>query len=303
MSIQTHTFDVIIVGGSYSGLSAAMTLGRSLRKTLIIDSGLPCNRFTPHSHNFITHGGAVPQSIATAALEQVLKYKTVTFKSGLAVSGLKTLDGFRIATADGQVYSSRKLLFATGVKDALPTIEGLEECWGKTVIHCPYCHGFEFSQQATAILANGAPAIHYAQLLKNLTDHLTILTNGPAIFTDEEKTLLTKNGISINEAAVQEIHHQNGIISSVGFSNGSTLSVSALYYGPAKEQHCKIPEQLGCTFNEQGLLTTDAFQMTTVDGVYACGDNSSPFRTVSMAVSSGTMAGAGLNKCLVEEDF
>src|SRR3954466_4356302 len=117
-------FEVIIIGGSYAGLSAAMSLGRSLRKVLIIDSGLPCNRQTPHSHNFITHDGETPKAIADKAREQVLKYKTVHMQAGLAVSATKIENGFELTTADGEVLFTRKLLFATGVKDLMPDIPG-----------------------------------------------------------------------------------------------------------------------------------------------------------------------------------
>src|SRR3954464_12618499 len=110
----TASFDVIILGASYSGLSAARALGRSLRKVLIIDSGLPCNRQTPHSHNFITHDGETPNAIGDKAREQFLKYKTVHIQQGLAVSATKTADGFELTTADGAVIATRKLLFATG---------------------------------------------------------------------------------------------------------------------------------------------------------------------------------------------
>src|SRR5687767_10565291 len=131
-------FDVIIIGGSYAGLSAAMALGRALRNVLIIDSGKPCNRQTPHSHNFITQDGKTPAEIATLAKQQVEKYDTVTFFSGLATDGAKTENGFQIQTGSGETFRAKKLIFATGVKDVMPTIEGYAECWGISVLHCPY---------------------------------------------------------------------------------------------------------------------------------------------------------------------
>src|SRR5690606_408454 len=136
-------FDVIIIGGSYAGLSSAMTLGRALRNVLMIDSGKPCNRQTPHSHNFITQDGEEPGTIAEKAKAQVLKYDTVKFLNDLAVSGKKTENGFVIATETGKEFATKKLVFATGVKDIMPGIKGFSECWGISVIHCPYCHGYE----------------------------------------------------------------------------------------------------------------------------------------------------------------
>ena len=140
--MKRNHFDVIIIGGSYSGLSAAMSLGRSLRQVLVIDSGLPCNKQTPHSHNFITQDGEKPAVISAKAKLQVDIYKTVQFFNGLAVKAFKKNKGFEITTESGDVFTSRKVLFATGVKDLLPEINGFAECWGISVLHCPYCHGY-----------------------------------------------------------------------------------------------------------------------------------------------------------------
>src|SRR5688500_15844678 len=130
-------YDVIIIGGSYAGLSAAMALGRSLRQVLIIDSSKPCNQQTPHSHNFITQDGETPKGIAEKAKAQVLKYDTVKFYNGIATEGTKTENGFEIKTQSGGRFTSKKLLFATGVKDQFPDINGFAECWGISVLHCP----------------------------------------------------------------------------------------------------------------------------------------------------------------------
>ena len=181
--IQQTNFEVIIVGGSYSGLSAAMSLGRSLRQVLVIDSGLPCNRQTPHSHNFITQDGEVPAVISAKAKLQVDFYKTVQFFNGLAIQAIKTNDGFEIKTDSGEAFTSKKVLFATGVKDLLPEIKGLAECWGISVLHCPYCHGYEVKTEKTAIIANGEMAFEYAKLISNWTKDLRLLTNGKSALT------------------------------------------------------------------------------------------------------------------------
>ena len=154
--------DVIIIGGSYSGLSAAMSLGRSLRNVLLIDGGQPCNAQTPYSHNFITQDGVPPAVIAGKARRQVLDYGTVEFISDFAVSGRKFPAGFSVTTRTGRTYEAKKLILATGIKDNLPDIKGFSECWGISVIHCPYCHGYEFRGKKTAILADGEKAFHLA---------------------------------------------------------------------------------------------------------------------------------------------
>src|SRR5687767_8830866 len=154
-------FDVIIIGGSYAGLSAAMALGRALRNVLIIDSGKPCNRQTPHSHNFITQDGNSPKQIASVAKEQVAKYNTVEFLDGLATTATKTEKGFEVSTQSGQQFFTKKIILATGLKDNMPAIPGFAECWGITVIHCPYCHGYEVRNVKTGVLGNGDFGVEY----------------------------------------------------------------------------------------------------------------------------------------------
>ena len=122
--VSNNPFDVIIVGGSYSGLAAGMALGRALKKVLIIDEGKPCNRQTPYSHNFITHDGKTPAAIAALAKEQVQQYKTVTFFSGLAITGKAIKNGFEIRVSSGEIFEAKKIIFATGIRDILPDIEG-----------------------------------------------------------------------------------------------------------------------------------------------------------------------------------
>lgn len=300
---DSKNYDVIIIGGSYSGLSAAMALGRALRTVLIIDNGKPCNRQTPHSHNFITQDGEKPSSIAEKAKAQVLKYDTVKFYNGLAINGEKTEKGFKITTQTKKDFFSKKLIFATGLKDLMPNIKGFSECWGISVIHCPYCHGYEVKNEKTGILANGDFAFHYAQLISNWTKDLTILTNGKSTLTQEQTDKIAKHKISIIEKEILEIKHDNGYLKQVIFKDNSDIELKAVYSRPDFEQHCKIPENLGCELTEQGLLKVDMSQKTTIDGIFACGDNASPLRAVSYAVATGTIAAGMLNNEMTVEKF
>src|SRR5690606_6417691 len=214
---DNKNFDVIIIGGSYAGLSSAMALGRALRNVLIIDSGLPCNRQTPHSHNFITQDGVKPSEIAEKAKTQVLKYETVKFHNDLAISGKKTENGFVISTKKGEIFTAKHLVFATGVKDIMPDIKGFSECWGTTVIHCPYCHGYEVKSEKTGILANGNFAFHYAQLIRNWTKELTIFTNGKSTLNQEQTDIISKHNIPIIEKEIAQLKHENGYLKQVVF--------------------------------------------------------------------------------------
>ncbi len=300
---DNKNFDVIIVGGSYAGLSAAMTLGRSLRNVLVIDSGLPCNRQTPHSHNFLTQDGEKPSAIAQKAKDQVSKYDTVKFLTDLAVNATKTDEGFEIATQSGKTFSARKLVFATGLKDKMLNIEGFSECWGITVLHCPYCHGYEVKNEKTGILANGQGAFHLSRLINNWTKDLTIFTNGKSELTQAQTDEIKRHHISIDERKITSLKHKDGVIEAIIFSDNSTIPLKAIYSRPPFEQHCKIPELLGCELTEQGLIKVDTFQKTSVDHVFACGDNTNPLRAVSYAVSTGNNTGVFLNNALLEEDF
>ena len=296
-------FEVIIIGGSFSGLSAGMALGRALRNVLIIDGGKPCNLQTPHSHNFITQDGKTPKEISALAKQQVEKYETVKFFSGLAASGLKTVNGFEIITDTSDTFTAKKLIFATGLKDIMPDIPGFADCWGKSVIHCPYCHGYEVKNEKTGILANGDTAFHYAQLIVNWTKDLTIFTNGKSTLTEVQTDKLAKHKIQIVEKEFTALKHQNGTIQEIIFKDNSTFQLKAIYSRPEYEQHCKIPEKIGCELTEQGLLKVDMFQKTTVENIFACGDNASPMRAVSYAVAAGTIAGAATNNEMTEEAF
>ncbi len=300
---DNKNFDVIIIGGSYAGLSAAMALGRSLRNVLIIDSSVPCNRQTPHSHNFITQDGEKPSVIAEKAKKQVLKYDTVKFLTDLAVSGKKTYKGFDISTQSGKIFSAKKLVFATGLKDILPNIKGFSECWGISVLHCPYCHGYEVKNEKTGVIANGYGAFHLARLISNWTKDLTIFTNGKSQLTQEQTDEIKRHNISIVEKEITTLKHKNGEVEEIIFSDNSIFELKAIYSRPPFEQHCKIPESLGCELTEQGLIKVDEFQKTTVDNIFACGDSTNPIRAVTYSVSTGNNAGVFVNNTMTEEDF
>lgn len=299
----TKTFDTIIVGGSYAGLSAAMALGRSMRHVLIIDSGTPCNVQTPHSHNFITQDGENPNSIAQKAKLQVLRYPTVQFHEGLAATGLKTESGFSIETKAGELFHGTKLIFATGIKDIMPSIPGFSESWGISVIHCPYCHGYEFRNKATGIMANGERAFHLASLINNLSDNITIFTNGMSEFSTEQSTKLKQHKIKVIETTISRVEHQNGYINALFLSDENTFKLDALYASLPFEQQSAIPSKLGCELTEFGHLKIDPFQRTTIPGIYACGDNAAMMRSVASAVYTGNLTGAMVNKELTDEQF
>ena len=300
---MSKIFDVIIVGGSYAGLSAAMALGRALRNVLVIDNGKPCNRQTPHSHNFITHDGEVPAVISNKAKEQVRAYPTVTFATGTAVSARKVEGKFLIDIDNGDRVYAKKLLFATGVKDLMPPIEGFADCWGVSVLHCPYCHGYEVRNEPTGILAKGDMAFELARLINHWTKDLVVFTNGPSNLTPEQAQRIESHNIKIIEQEIDRIEHEKGQVKFLHLKGGKYFALKAIYARPEFGQHCAIPYDLGCELTEQNLLKVDAFQRTSIAGIFAAGDNSTLMRSVSLAVAGGGFAGASINKELIEEEF
>jgi thioredoxin reductase len=296
-------FDLIIIGGSYAGLSAAMALGRALRKVLIIDSGKPCNAQTPYSHNFLTQDGKTPAQIAMTARDQVGQYKTIEHYSGLATSGKQTGDGFEITTASGKKFTAKKLIFATGVRDIMPATKGFAASWGISIIHCPYCHGYEVRNQKTGIIGNGDAGFELSKEIYNWTKDLTLFTNGKSNLSKAQSEKLKEKNIAVVETEVQEYVHRDGQLQHVVLRDGRKVAMKAIYARPSYEQHCTIPQTLGCALTEEGHVKVDMFQRTTVEGIFACGDNATPLRSLSNAVAMGTTAGAMANKALVADEF
>jgi thioredoxin reductase len=293
-------FEVIIIGGSYAGLSAALSLGRAVRRVLIIDGGKPCNIQTPFSHNFLTRDGETPLAIAAAGKEQVLSYPTVEFVTDEVLDVSRGGRGFEVITFSN-TYTTGKLIFATGMQDMLPETTGFADCWGISIVHCPYCHGYEIKDTATAVLGNGDTGMDFVRLINHWTQDISLLTNGPAILTDQQREYLADERINLIEKEIAAVVHTDGHLQAVMFDDGSTLPLNAMYARFPMAQRCSIPEQLGCVLSEQGLIQVDEFQKTNVEGIYAVGDCTSQMRSVANAVATGSKAGAALNNELIRE--
>ena len=296
-------FEVIIIGGSYAGLSAALALGRAKRKVLIVDWGKPCNRQTPYSHNLLTHDGDKPADIAVRAKAEVLKYPSVQFKENIVMAALKMENGFSVSLGNGEQYSGRKLLIATGLKDILPDIKGFAECWAISVIHCPYCHGYEVRDEKIALLMNGEHAFDMAKNLNHWNADLTLLTNGKSQLLSEQTENLTSKGIMIIEDEIQEIVHHNGQLKYVLFKNGKQIDFKAMYARPGIEQNHDLHTQLGYALTDFNTIKIDEQQMTTAEGVYAAGDCTTLMRSLSVITAAGTVAAVMMNKEMISADF
>ena len=300
---QQEIYDVIIIGGSYAGLSAALSLGRSLRKVLVIDSGNPCNRVTPYSHNFLTNDGSRPKAIRDKARTQLTGYQSVTYLEGLVLSIAQSGDTFEVSTQKNEVFTTKKLLFATGVTDTIPNIQGFAECWGISILHCPYCHGFESKGLKTGVLGNGDMGYELAKTISHWAGELTLYTNGTSTLSPEEVLKLNKHNISVVQNEIDYIERENNQITRVHFKDTEPEEIKALYTQLPFIQQCSLPQDLGCAMTEKGFIEIDKCLQTTIPGIYAAGDCVSLFRSVANAVAMGSKAGAMINKCLIEEDF
>lgn len=297
---MVNSFDVIIIGGSYAGMSCALALGRSLRKVLILDFEEPCNRFAPHAHNFLGSDDMPVEELRKRALNDLSKYETVKIINELASNCHKTSSGFEVITSNEKKYYSRKLVIATGIRDELEEIPGLQECWGISAIHCPYCHGYEYHSRPTGIIIKGSPAIHHAQLISNWSNDVYLFTNGDPELTEERIKSITDLGVKMIETPIRELKHNKGYLKSIITTDGMEFMLDAVYVSPTTTQQCTIPVALGCELDDKGLIGTDSLQRTNVDGVYACGDCNSN-RSLAGAVYTGSMAGASVNNALIDE--
>ena len=297
------TYDVVVVGGGSAGLSAALLLGRARRRVLVSDTGNTRNSVAQESHSFFTRDGTSPAELGRIGREQLRSYETVEFYSVGVKAAKAQSKGFEATLDNGTVVNSRKLLLATGVVDEMPEIEGFKELWGKSIFHCPYCHGWEVRDQPLALYGNGTVGFELAELLKGWSSDLVLCTDGVATLSEDESKLLSRNNILIREERIVRVKGKNGQLESIVFANGQMLARNAIFFRPSQRQHSVLARQLGCEFTDVGSVKVDEFGHTSVPGVYAGGDMIHPLQQISFAVSRGATAAAGINRVLLQEDF
>ncbi|MVM30812.1 NAD(P)/FAD-dependent oxidoreductase [Spirosoma sp. HMF4905] len=296
-------YEIIIVGGSYAGLSAALVLGRSLRRVLVLDSGKPANRQTPHSHSFLTRDGATPAELTAIARQQALAYPTVMIETATVTTAVKQANEFVVTTEAGASYSASRLLLATGLTDELLPIPGFAECWGISVLHCPYCHGYEVHGQPLGVLANGDAGFEFGRLIQHWSANFTLFTNGPSTLSDEQTAAFQRNKIKIIETPISSIPHQNGQLSGLLLEDQTHYPLTALFARVPVRQASTIGEQLGCLYDDMGFIQVDEWGRTNVPGVFAAGDTHTMMRQVMVAGTNGLRTAVWINKEMIEEAF
>ena len=293
--------EVAIVGGSFAGLAAAMQLVRGRRSVVVIDAAKPRNRFAAHSHGIFCLDGKSPAEINATAIAQLQQYPKFTLMRGEALSVERQSDRhFVLQTTAGDPIVAQKLILATGLQDELPDIEGLAKHWGKSAVHCPYCHGYELADRELGVLATSALSVHQALMIPDW-GKTTLFTQKMLRLDDEQLSLLSKRGVSIEHRPIVRV---NGVevIDSVTLADGTERHINGLYVTPKVRVSNPLVSALQCELVESPLgdiIQVDEFKQTSVADVYAAGDISNPMQNGSLAITSGVMAGISAHQSLM----
>lgn len=289
--------DAIVVGGSYAGMSAALQLVRARRDVLVIDAGLPRNRFAAHAHGFLGQDGVAPAEIARRARDQLDAYPTLAWTETVAERAEPDGDGFAVLTADGARHRARRLILATGVGDVLPEVPGLAERWGRGVFHCPYCHAYELGGGPLGVLATGPESLHQALLLPEWAP-VTFFLDGACTPDEAERAQLAARGVTVEPARVTALRGE----ADVALEDGREVRLVGLFTTPRTRPNGTLAADLGCDLDEGTLgsfIRTDGRKTTTVPGVFACGDMAREAGSIALAVGDGALAGAAAHASLV----
>jgi thioredoxin reductase len=295
------TYDVIVIGGSYAGMAGALQLARGRRSLLVIDAGIRRNRFAAHSHGLLGQDGKSPSAIAEEAKAQLLKYPTVSWLEGNVESAQQAGDLFLVTTRDGQTFSAKRLLLATGVSDHLPAITGLQDRWGKTVFHCPYCHGYELNQGKLGVLATSEASLHQALIIPDWGP-TTLFTNNCFTPDETQRAQLAARGVNIEAESVIEIAGEHTV--TVKLANGRLIELAGLFVASLTQPSNRIAQDLGCEIAESPVgfyVKTDELKQTSIPGVFACGDLGRAMGSVTFAIGDGAQAGFALHRSLMFE--
>jgi thioredoxin reductase len=299
--MPSDQYDVIIVGGSYAGLSAALALVRARKRALVIDAGKRRNRFAHAAHNLIGQDGRAPDAIARDARAEVAAYPTATFIDGTAVAATRDDAGFVVTLDDGATHHAARLVLAIGIEDELPSLPGLREGWGRGVLHCPYCHGYEVAGRRLGVLAFGSVATHLANLVPDWGS-TTFLTNGTVPLTASERDALEARGVVVEDATVTAVVNNGEELEAVRLADGRAIALDALFIAVPTRLASPLATQLGCEIDETALgpiIRVDARGQTTVPGVFAAGDAAQPNKSLAGAIASGMLAGAMAHQSLL----
>ncbi|HEJ9147748.1 TPA: NAD(P)/FAD-dependent oxidoreductase [Serratia marcescens] len=286
--------DVIIIGGSFAGLAAALQLGRARRTVTVLDTGLQRNRFASRSHGVLGHDDKPPSDILAAARQQLARYPAIKMVNARADSISGTIDNFSVLTGDSETLRARRLILSYGVVDQMPDIPGFAEGWGTSVIPCPYCDGFEVADQHWGLVWSGAQSMNQVRLFHDWTDRLTVFSNGHDISPDI-RTELAARQVPLVDGRIAEIARHGSQIATIKIDTGTDAAVDILFAHPLTRPSTRFHDALGlATLNTPTgiVLKTDERHETSMPGIYAAGDLANAgIPSVTTATWQGAMAG------------
>jgi len=294
--------DVIIIGGSFAGLAAALQLGRARRKVTVLDTGLPRNRFAGHSHGLLGHDHKPPLEILAEARQQLARYPTIRLVNARADSISGSIDNFSVLTSDGESFCARRLILSYGVVDQMPDVLGFAENWGASIVPCPYCDGFEVAEQHWGLIWSGPKSHNYVRLYHDWTNTLSVFTDGHEVPPDIRADLARRN-VTVVDGRVVEIIHTEGLTTTVCLDNHHNVTVDILFAHPSTKPSAQLHESLGLATVETPfgiVLKVDERRETSFPGIYAAGDLANPLMaSVTMASSQGAIAGISAQQSML----
>ncbi|HYE76764.1 MAG TPA: NAD(P)/FAD-dependent oxidoreductase [bacterium] len=302
-------YDVVVVGAGSAGLSAALTLGRACRRVLVCDGGPPRNAPSPGVHSFLTRDGVLPDELLRIAREQLEPYDTVQVQARKVKAIEKRYDYFVVSHVDASeegpatVETTRRVILCTGVVDELPALNGARELWGRGVLHCPYCHGWEVRGKPLAVYGRGKQGYGLGLLVSRWSPDVVLLTDGPSGITERGVQRLKAQGVRVCEDPIEQlVGKPNGELKHVKFRNGGALPRHALFLHAEQRQRSDLPEKLGCRMTQAGAVWTDKNGQTSVPGIYAAGDLDPGPQQAIIAAAEASWAAIKLNEALTKEE-
>jgi thioredoxin reductase len=296
--MKTQTYDVVVVGGGAAGLSAALVLGRARRRVVVIDAGAPRNAPAAHMQGFLSRDGMPPADLLAAGRAEVAGYGVEL----VADQVMAIESGFTVRLASGTVLTARRILVATGVGDELPDIPGVRERWGRDLLHCPYCHGWEVRDQPLGVLGTLPGSVLHAQLVRQWSDDVVFFRHTYEL-SAAEHAQLDARGIRVIEGDVARLVIDEDRLTGVELADGRVIGRAAVFVRPGNMPHPDgLLPALGCDHNEAGFVIVDATGKTSVSGVWAAGNVVDPRAQVITSAGAGSAAAIAINADLVQED-
>ena len=294
----------MIVGGGAAGLSAALVLGRARRRTLLIDAGRPSNAPAEGIGGLLGHDGRAPHEFYASSRAELTRYPTIEVCSGDVVDGARRGDGFELSLDDGSQHWAATVLLASGMDYRFPDLPGIAERWGRSVFHCPFCHGWEVRGQRLGVLGRGAEGVERAVLLTAWSDDVTLFTDGEDRVDDADEEAIAAAKVTVDDRRVVGVVGGDGAPAALTFADGSTHPLDGLMVPVTLHQRSSLAVRLGAALAPPNPLVADAVQVdalgqTSVPGLSAAGDASGSMPSVAVAVASGSTAAAGVVRRLV----